>query len=72
MMAVAKREEEDQWVAYEWRQGDVGGLHLSSMIVLNLNQDQAVLDKVDSLLVSEEKKERLECSTTGLDYLNRQ
>ncbi|ORX41052.1 Sin-like protein conserved region-domain-containing protein [Kockovaella imperatae] len=56
MMSEAKKEEEDQWVAYDWRQGD----------------DNGVLDKVDALLVPAEKQYRLECSTTGLDYLNRQ
>ena len=37
----------------------------------NSTQDPAVLEKIDALLVPEDKQYRLDSTTQGLDYLNK-
>ncbi|ORY26612.1 Sin-like protein conserved region-domain-containing protein [Naematelia encephala] len=55
MVGTAQREEDDIWVPYSWKAGD----------------DEDVLDRLERLIVPDEKRDRLKCATSGLDYLDR-
>ncbi|WWC98553.1 hypothetical protein V866_005445 [Kwoniella sp. B9012] len=56
MWWMTKKEEEDQWVPYQWRAGE----------------DEEVAETLEQLVVSQDKRERLTCKTRPLDYLDRQ
>ncbi|WVF68049.1 hypothetical protein IAT40_002811 [Kwoniella sp. CBS 6097] len=56
MWWMAKKEDEDQWVPYQWKAGV---------------EDEGVAETLDKLIVPDEKRERLTCKTRGLDFLDR-
>ncbi|OCF30745.1 DNA-directed RNA polymerase III subunit RPC5 [Kwoniella heveanensis BCC8398] len=56
MWWMAKKEDEDQWVPYQWTTGV---------------EDEGVAETLDKLIVPDEKRERLTCKTRGLDFLDR-
>ncbi|WVQ70739.1 hypothetical protein IAR50_000261 [Cryptococcus sp. DSM 104548] len=56
MWAMAQKEDEDEWVPYQWKAG---------------GEDNAVVDALEGLILPEEKRERLTCKTRPLDYLDR-
>ncbi|ODN83007.1 hypothetical protein L202_01238 [Cryptococcus amylolentus CBS 6039] len=56
MWAMAQKEDEDNWVAYQWKAG---------------GEESSVVDALEGLILPEEKRERLTCKTRPLDYLDR-
>lgn len=55
MRSTMIAEEEDKWVAYDWKEGE----------------DDKVMTSLEKLLVKEEKREWLKCQTRPLDYLDK-
>ncbi|WVR08565.1 hypothetical protein IAU60_005620 [Kwoniella sp. DSM 27419] len=55
MWWMAKKEEEDQWIGYQWKS----------------TEDEQVAHTLEQLVVPEDKRERLTCKTRGLDFLDR-
>jgi len=57
MWTMAREETEDPWVSYAWKSGEA---------------ESAVDNAIASMVVPPDKRDRLECATRPLDYLNRE
>lgn len=57
MWSMSQKEEEDKWVSYEWH-ADV--------------EDDRVIESLERLLVPDDKRIRLECTSRPLDFLDRE
>ncbi|OXG88481.1 DNA-directed RNA polymerase III subunit RPC5 [Cryptococcus neoformans Gb118] len=69
MWAMAIKEDEDSWAGYSWKAGEVSSSEKKDLV--DQMQDDAVGDALGSLILDEEKRERLTCQTRPLDYLDR-
>ena len=72
MWSMAREEEEDPWVTYAWKYGDVRRLLLDHMVYkqLIMKDEDAVGKAFSKLLVSSDKRDQLACKTRPLDYLD--
>jgi DNA-directed RNA polymerase-3 subunit RPC5 len=54
---MSQKEDEDKWVSYEWHDGA---------------DDERVIESLEHLLVHEDKRVRLECTSRPLDFLDKE
>lgn len=71
MWRLAREEAEDAWVPYDWKEGEVRPPSNTCARLPLTRQDESVVDALGKLIVSEDKRDRLTCTTKGLEYLDK-
>jgi len=63
----------EEWIPYEWKEGDVsvGSRRHKVVVYVRWADAQDTLPQLQELYLAEDKRVRLQCSTRGLDYLDK-
>jgi hypothetical protein len=70
MWSMANDEANDPWVPYAWKVGEVSLFRVQAWLKANNKDEEAVNKALGKLIIPADRRDRLECKTRPLDYLD--